>query len=130
MLHTVRPTILHLLIPVLLLLFMSVPGSSSDVKGNYVALGFGLESCQTILQARSNGLDLPYRHWLTGSLTAVNKLTKDTVDIRGGTDIDGMLGLLEHYCIKNRQHSLSRAVEALVKDLYPKRRTHMPLKHE
>jgi hypothetical protein len=56
----------------------------SDAKGNYVALGFGIESCQTFLQARSNGLDLLYRHWLTGYLTAVNKLTKDTVDIRGG----------------------------------------------
>jgi hypothetical protein len=100
--------------------------SSSDAKGNYVALGFGLESCQTFLQARSNGLDLPYRHWLTGYLTAVNKLTKDTVDIRGTTDSDGIMGLLEHYCIKHRQHSFSRAVEFLVTDLYPQRRTHMP----
>jgi hypothetical protein len=109
---------------------MPIPGSSSDAKGNYVALGFGLESCQTFLQARSNGLDLPYRHWLTGYLTAVNTLTKDTVDMRGTTDIDGMLGLLEHYCIKHREHSFSRAVESLVADLYPKRMTHMPQKHE
>ena len=79
--HTARLTTVHLLVPVLLLLCMPIPGSSSDVKGNYVALGFGLESCQTFLQARSNGLDLPYRHWLTGYLTAVNKLTKATVDM-------------------------------------------------
>ena len=71
---------------VLVLLVMPAPGSSSDAKGNYVALGFGLEPCQTFLQARSNRLDLPYRHWLTGYLTAVNRLTKDTVDIRGGLD--------------------------------------------
>jgi hypothetical protein len=44
-----------------------------------VALGFGSEACQTFLQARSSSLDLPYRHCLTGYLTAVNKLTKDTV---------------------------------------------------
>jgi len=86
--HTARLTRIHLLVPVLLLLFVLIPESSSDAKGNYVALGFGLESCQTFLQARSNGLDLPYRHWLTGYLTAVNKLTKDTVDMRGTTDID------------------------------------------
>ena len=103
---TTRLTMAYLLVPVLLLLCMPISGNSSDVKGNYVALGFGLESCQTFLQARSNGLDLPYRHWLTGYLTAVNKLTKDTVDMRGTTDIDGMLRLLEHYCIKNSQHSL------------------------
>ena len=78
----------------------------------------------------SNGLNLPYQHWLTGSLTAVNTLTKDTVDIRGTTDSDGMLGLLEHYCIKHRDHSFSRAVEFLVTDLYPKRRTHMHQKYE
>ena len=131
MLHTARPTTVYLLVLTLFLLSMALPVSGSDAKGNYVALGFGLESCQTFLQARSNGLDLPYRHWLTGYLTAVNKLTKDTVDIRGTTDSDGMLGLLEHYCIKHRQHSFSRAVESLVTDLYPKRRTHMPQnKHE
>src|SRR4029453_11203924 len=130
MLPTARLTMAYLLVPVLLLLCMPISGNSSDVKGNYVALGFGLESCQTFLQARSNGLDLPYRHWLTGYLTAVNKLTKDTVDMRGTTDIDGMLRLLEHYCIKNPQHSFRRAVEALVKELYPKRMTHMPQKQE
>jgi hypothetical protein len=128
--HIARPAILYFLVPILVLIFIPVPVSSSDAKGNYVALGFGLESCQTFLQARSNGLDLPYRHWLTGYLTAVNKLTKDTVDIRGTTDIDGMLGLLEHYCIRNRQHSFSRAVESLVTDLYPKRRTRMSQKPE
>jgi hypothetical protein len=130
MLHTARPTTVYLLVPTLFLLSMAMPVRRSDAKGNDVALGFGLESCQTFLHARSNGLDLPYRHWLTGYLTAVNKLTKDTVDMRGTTNIDGMLRLLEQYCIKHRQHSFSRAVEALVKDLYPKRRTHMSQKYE
>ena len=93
-----------------------------------MALGFGSESCETFLLARSNHLDLPYRDWLTGSLTAVNKLTKETVDMRGTTDIGGILGLLEQYCRKHPLHSVSQAVEALVKDLYPKRMTHMPQK--
>ena len=84
--HTAQLTTIYLLVPVIWLLCMPLPGSSSDAKGNYVALGFGLESCQTFLHARSNGLDLPYRHWLTGSLTAVTTLTKATVDIRGGVD--------------------------------------------
>ena len=84
----------------------------------------------TALQARSHGLDLPYRSWLTGSLTAVHTLTKATVDIRGTTDIDGMLGLLGHDCIKNSLHSFRRAMTSLVADLCPKRMTHMPHKHE
>ena len=75
--HTVRLIrSLYLLFAVLLVLCIRIPGNGSDAKGNYVAFGFGLESCQTFLQARSNGLDFPYRHWLTGYLTAVNKLTK------------------------------------------------------
>src|SRR5215813_8966275 len=98
--HPTRLTIVQLFVPILLLMFMPLPGSSRDAKGNYVALGFGSESCQTFLHARSNRLDLPYRDWLTGSLTAVNTLTKETVDIRGTTDIDGMLELLEQYCIQ------------------------------
>jgi hypothetical protein len=129
-LYTIRLTTAYLVVPILLLVCMPSSGSSSDAKGNYVALGFGLASCQTFLQARSNGLDLPYRHWLTGYLTAVNQLTTDTVDIRGTTNIDGMLWSLEQYCIKHRQHSFSRAVGFLGADLYPKRRTHMPHKHE
>ena len=126
MLHTPRLTVLYLLVPILLLMLMPIPVSSSDAQGNYVALGVGLESCQTFRQARSNSLDLPYRHWLTGCLTAVNKLTKDTVDIRGTTDSDGMLWWLDHYCIKHRDHSFSRAVESWVTNLYPNRSTHMP----
>jgi hypothetical protein len=116
MVHTVQRTTRMLWIFMLLLFCVPLAGRGSDVKGNYVALGFGSESCQTFLQARSNGLDLPYRHWLTGYLTAVNKLTKDTVDMRGTTDIDGMLGVLEQYCLKHPLHSFSRAVEALIKD--------------
>jgi hypothetical protein len=61
MLYTARFTMVYLLVPVLALLYMSIPASSSDAKGNDEALGFGLESCQTFLQARSNRLDLPYR---------------------------------------------------------------------
>jgi hypothetical protein len=128
--HTARLTIRYLLTPMLLLMLVPVPVRSSDAKGHYATLGFGLESCQTFLQARNNRLDLPYRHWLTGYLTAVNKLTKETVDIRGTTDSDGTLWLLEQYCIKHRDHSFSRAVESLVADLYPKRRTHMSQKHK
>src|SRR5262245_47149130 len=76
MLHTSRLTRVYLLVPTLFLLSMAMPVRGSDAKGNYVALGFGLEACQTFLEARSNGLDLPYRHWLTGYLTAVNTLTQ------------------------------------------------------
>jgi hypothetical protein len=45
MLHTARLTMVYLLVPILLLLCMPIPGSSSDAKGNYVAFGMGLESC-------------------------------------------------------------------------------------
>jgi hypothetical protein len=45
---------------------MPLAGRGRDAQGNYVALGFGLEACQTFLQAQSNGLDMAYRHWLTG----------------------------------------------------------------
>ena len=126
MLHTVQRTTRLLWVVMLLLFCVPLAGRGSDTKGNDVALGFGSESCQTFLHARSNGVDLPYRHWLTGYLTAVNKLTPNTVDMRGKTDSDGMLWLLEQYCIKHPLHSFSRAVEFLVTDLYPKRLTHMP----
>ena len=92
---------IHLVVLTVLLMWMPLPGRSGDAQRNDVALGFGLELYQTFLHARSNRLDLPYRHWFTGYLTAVNTLTKETVDIRGTTDIDGMLELLEQYCISS-----------------------------
>jgi hypothetical protein len=61
MLQTARLTVAHLWISVLLLMYMPIPGSSRNVKGNDVALGFGLESCHTFLQARSNSLNFPSR---------------------------------------------------------------------
>jgi hypothetical protein len=128
--HLAQRSTRLLWVVILLLVCLPRAGRGSDAKGNYVALGFGSEACQTYLQARSNGLDLPYRHWVTGYLTAVNKLTTDTVDMRGTTDIDGMLLSLEHYCIQHRHHAFSRAVESLVTDLYPTRMTHLPQKHE
>src|SRR5712692_10832810 len=82
MLHIARLTTVHFVVPILLLVLMPLPVRGSDAKGNYVALGFGLESCQTFFQARSNSLDLPYRHWLIGYLTAVNKLTRLILDSR------------------------------------------------
>ncbi len=111
---------------VLLLCFVPMIGRGNDAQGNYVALGFGSETCQTFLQARSNGLDMAYRRWVTGYLTAINRLTKETVDMRGTTDIHGILLALEQYCIQHRQPSFSRAVESLVTELYPKRMTRMP----
>ena len=125
-LRTAQGKTLVLWLLMLPLFFVPFAGICSDTKGNYVALGFGSETCQTFLQARSNGPDLPYRHWLTGYLTAVNKLTKSTVDMRGTTDIDGMMVLIEKYCLDHPRHSFSRAVESLVTALYPKRMTHMP----
>jgi hypothetical protein len=130
MLHTARLSIIYLLVPVLLLFFIPVSGSSSDAKGNYVALGFGLESCNTFVQASAHGLDITYRHWLTGYLTAVNKLTKDTVDMRGTADIDRMILSLKNYCASHLAKSFSAAVEVLITELYPKRMMQMPKKKE
>jgi hypothetical protein len=130
MLNTARRTIVYILVPMLVLLFMPVPGSSSDAKGNYVALGFGLESCGAFIQASAHGLDITYRHWLAGYLTAVNKLTKDTVDMRGTTDIDRMILSLKNYCASHRAKSFSAAAEVLITELYPKRMTQMPKKQE
>ena len=126
MLPTAQRTTYLLWWLMLLLCCAPLTGRGRDAQGNYIVLGFGSEACQTFLQARSSGLDMAYRHWLTGYLTAVNKLTNNTVDMRGTTDTDGMLWWLEHYCIEHRQYSFSRAVEALVKDLYPKRMTPRP----
>ena len=67
---------------------------------------------QTALRARSHGRDFPYRHWLTGALTAMNTRIKATVDMRGRTNIDGMLRLLARYYFKQPHHSFSCAVDS------------------
>ena len=61
--HTAQHKTRLLWVVMLLLCCVPLAGRGSDAKGNYVALGFGSEACQTLLQARSNSLDLSYRHW-------------------------------------------------------------------
>ncbi len=124
--HSAQHTTRLLWVVMLLLCCVPLAGRGSDAKGNYVALGFGLESCSALSQASADGLDITYKHWLTGYLTAVNKLTKDTVDIRGTADIDKMMVSLRHYCAQHLSQSFSAAVEVLVTELYPKRMTAMP----
>ena len=106
----------YLLVPVLLLVLMPIPVRGSDAKGNSVALGFGLESRQTFLHARSNRLDLPYRHWLTGYLTAVNNPTATLLE--HALLAQGFMGVQKTAspcCLRpqNRDFTCANLVEAL-----------------
>jgi hypothetical protein len=59
--------------------------------------------------------------WLFGYITAYNRQTPDTVDIRGGTEIDVILLWLDNWCKANPSKDISVAMEAFTTEMYPRR---------
>jgi hypothetical protein len=108
MVQTARLTMVYLLVPVLWLLCMPIPGSSRDAKGNYVALGFGLESCQIFLRARSNGLDLSYRSADHGPPRRVLSLSR-VRSTYGGVE--------QRWCLIHLEPRQSQAQRTVIKQL-------------
>ncbi len=72
----------------LLGLALMVTASSAlamDSKGNFGVKGFGLESCESYVTARSESgaAYFAFRSWLNGYLTAYNQLAASTYEIAG-----------------------------------------------
>ncbi len=61
------------------------------------------------------------RNWISGYLSAYNRLTPETYDITGATDFEQVLRAVERYCKSNPFADISAAMETVTNDLYPTR---------
>lgn len=110
------------------LLLLPVAGSASDSAGlSAGSVPTVMGSCGTYIAARDKERNGDYvainAHiaWLLGYISAYNKQTPDTYDIRGGKELDALLVWLENYCKQHRLEEFGKAVNALVVELYPTR---------
>lgn len=105
-------------------LFYSVASMASDAKGRYWIYGVGRQTCQTYLEARTNGgiSELSYKNWISGYLTSSNRSTEDTYNLLGGTDFQGALVWLDTYCEKNTKNTIYMAMANLTAVMHKSRR--------
>ena len=99
------------------------PGHAADRSGNFGVKGFGLETCQSYVAAKSANAPLYFlsRSWLNGYLSAYNQLTPSTYEIAGGADLEALAAWLETYCKARPRHSFVIAVTSLTAALHPRR---------
>lgn len=104
------------------------PGHAADRNGNFGVKGFGLETCQTYVAAKSADapLYLLSRSWLNGYLSAYNQLTPSTYEIAGGANLEALAAWLDTYCKERPDESFVLAVSALTAALHPRRLQEKP----
>lgn len=110
-------------------LFLPATVNAGDIDDRYYVFVFKgqLGSCGQYVAARNEGRRGEYRKqnihvsWIAGYLTAYNRQTPDTYDIRGQTDMSAMLLWLENYCKQNPLTAFAQTVERLTDELHPKR---------
>jgi len=105
-----------------------VPSPAADGTGAYNSAFPEKEgNCGTFIAARDEARrgdqfrTSKYLDWLTGYITAYNRLKPDTFDIVGQTDKGSWLSWLENYCKAHPLDSFSAAVAGLTDTLYPNR---------
>jgi hypothetical protein len=109
-----------LMVALALLVFGSVAWAA-DKNGIYAKR---TESCGPYMKDRKSqnaAKVLNHAVWIFGYVTAYNRQTPDTVDIRGGTEIDGILLWLDNWCKENPSKDMSDAMEAFTNEMHPRR---------
>jgi hypothetical protein len=102
------------------LLGASVMCSASD-KNKFYAVHD--ETCKQYLNDRSStAKTLPHVAWLSGYISAYNRLTPDTYDIASGRQSSDFIPWLDSWCRSNPDKSLGKGMEALTSELAAKRR--------
>jgi len=97
---------------------------SADKNGRYWIYGVGRQTCETYLEARSNGgfSELSYKNWISGYLTASNRSSSDTYNLLGDSDFQGALTWVDLYCEKHAKNTVYMAMANMSAVYYSKRR--------
>ncbi len=89
-----------------------------DRDGNYGIIGYGTVPCASLHQSNEAGIG----NWLGGYLTAINQAYRDTYDIKGDLDLDGVVDWLYDYCSAHGDDAIGTAATAFFESHYPSRR--------
>ena len=109
---------------VLLLSLFAQNAFAADKNGRYWIYGVGRQVCETYLEARVNGgfSEISYKNWVSGYLTASNRLSGDTYNLLGDADFSGALVWVDKYCKKHPRNTIYMAMANLNAVYYSKRK--------
>jgi hypothetical protein len=110
-------------------MFLLVNGASAaDANGDYSYLAQGAESCGKFMDAVNKGNNEQnwiswnnYQAYTYGYFTGVNRYLSNTKNIKGNTDMPGVMAYIEKYCKENPLKDYFDAVDAVQLELYAKR---------
>ena len=108
----------------LVVLLLSATGwaRASDAENSYLVLG--TKTCFQFVDERKFAPDVQDRlteMWIAGYVSAVNKLTPDTFNILGKTNMKSLIISLENYCRGNPFAESSTGLREMIDELYPQR---------
>jgi len=94
-----------------------------DKDGAYAIQGGQATSCGKYMEARAEKSVDAFAHtaFIAGYVTAYNRLTPETYDILGGTDMQSVAAWLDNYCKAHPLKGLATALDVLTAELYPRR---------
>jgi hypothetical protein len=101
---------------------------ADNSEGQYIVIGQGSVNRGKYIEAvnRSNfqqdSIERSYfEAFVQGYLTGVNRYLPDTTDIKGNTDMDGIMAFVEKYCRENPLKLFINGVLEAQVELYPNR---------
>ena len=103
----------------ILALLLPTAAHAADAQGHYNSLGLGTLSCGKWTEDRQakNGLADAEFAWVTGYLTAFNRMMALDGNVSSQTDSAGMEAWIDGYCQAHPLDDLETATAALIKEL-------------
>ena len=92
---------------------------AADENGNYTVIAYGNQSCGRWVKAHAAESE-ESRHqetWVTGYITAYNRVTHGISNLSKGTDSAGLISWIDNYCKDNPLDGVADASAALVQVL-------------
>jgi hypothetical protein len=100
----------------------SVSGLAADTKGRFALHGVGAESCSQFnedIVKKDSPTKILGMAWLTGYLSALNRVERDTYDVTPILAPDSLIEILVSICSKNPNARVESAADGMVKSLAP-----------
>lgn len=90
-------------------------------KNNFYALHD--VTCKQYLRDRlTTSTSLPHVAWVSGYISAFNRLVPDNYDIANGKDAKNIMPFIDQWCQANTEKSLGAGMEKLTEDIWIFRR--------
>jgi hypothetical protein len=106
---------------------LAIGGTAQAADANNQANTFSPGSCETYLNARFEKKTIFFKGWLSGWISAHNRLMPDTYSlVIDDEQLEGPLKFIEDWCELHPLEDFVAGAGALVDELYPKRLKQAP----